>query len=221
MKETRIVVLNSLKNYCVDQKYNVKMFLNSQQGIVDFYRKMGFVLDQVDRTKIDETYHLLFSDKKAPSGLTPLVMRKRSDETIVVLSRDISESFDRTFEDEIFNKLKNNYEEFKKIHEKFDYWILFSAIFIIVLYGIIPYIILSKKKKTQLNNNLAERKGIYSLLDKYNGYIFNKYLDKSNDENHSTIDSFDKLNNLKKMLDAGLITQDDYEQKKDEILNTI
>lgn len=197
------------------------MFLNSQQDIIDFYRKMGFELEQVDRTKIDETYHLLFRNKNTPSGLTPILMQNRSDETIVVLSRDIFEGFDRKFEDEFFDKLKNNYDEFKKIHEKFDYWILLSAIFIIILYGIIPYVILSKKKKAKLNNNRAERKEIYSLLDDYNGYLFNKDLDKSNDKNHSTVDNFDKLKNLKRMLDAGLITQEDYEQKKNEILNNV
>ena len=222
MKETRIVVLNSLKYFCKDQKYNANLFLGTQQQIIDFYGKMGFELDQVERTKIDETHQIILNNRNSSSGFTAIPIRNRSDETIVVLSRNIPNDFDSSFEDDLFAKLINNYDSKKRIHDKYDFWVLFCAICCIILYGIPPYIILKKKRKSLVEENRIERDKLYNSLNEYRIELLDDESSETcNELKHSNNDSFNKLSDLKKMLDSGLISQDDYEQKKDEILNTI
>ena len=106
----------------------------------------------MDRTKIDNFNNVIIPNKSASAGFTAIPLSTHVDETIISFVRVLPDGYNYLEEETIFNELKSVENEINAVNEKYNYWIILSAIFIITLYGLIPFIILRKKKFNLLDS---------------------------------------------------------------------
>lgn len=169
MQETRIIKLNSKEGYAYDQKWETRLDIQNIQGLIDFYGILGFEIDQMERTKLENINTIWLHNSSSKSGLTPFSFKTSVDETLVVFKRQIKDDYDLSIEEKYFALKNEKRQKLIDIDKKYNFWINLSFIAILIIYGIPAFIILTRKSKKEKEKIIEEYDPL--IKDAYNGLI--------------------------------------------------
>lgn len=233
MIENRIVHYNPFgwTHGCsvTDNKWGVTIYLRNTQDVLNFYNFFGFVLSDLKKEETTLGYYHWSNARIS----TPISFTSKD----YIFERDNVAQKDRIeIENNILGdfttKIKKMNDEKSKIYKKYDFfsmsmwfWLCFMTCCMCPV-----YIIKKKQEKkliAEINRKIDEtNKSLFDVVDseitKFEESKESKdELSKKNKSNNSneSISYIEELKDLKELLDSGIITKEEFETKKKQILN--
>ena len=230
MIENRVVSYNpsGWSHGCsvTDKRWYVTINLKNTQEVLNFYNFFGFVLSDL---KKDETvlcyYHWSNTRISSPIRLTAkdYIFERDNEAQKDRAEKEYLGSFTATI-----NKLR---EEKTKIYKQYNPSAMYIWLLVcIVTFCMCPVYLIKRKNRSRAIGEIDKkiRKANDDFIKKINLEIAeyekeHKPIEDANPAKQESIDSkgdyIDELKRLKELLDAEIITKEEFETKKKEILN--